>query len=103
MITVTNRILVKKGFGAKLAPAFTSGKELLNYEGFNKVEVNVCVENEEHDEMNVMMYWDAIENYEAWRYSEDFRNAHKRDGNSEFSPVLSNKVVISEIAAVLSK
>ena len=56
MITVTNRLQVKKGFGAKMAPAFTSGKSLLDFEGFQKVEVNVSTQYEEYDEMQVMMY-----------------------------------------------
>ena len=103
MFTVTNRILVKKGFGHKMAPAFTSGKELLNWEGFNKVEVNVSTQPEEHDEMNVMMYWDTLAHFEAWRNSDDFRNAHKRDSNgSGDSPVISNRVVISEIVTTLA-
>ena len=106
MFTVTNRILVKKGFGHKMAPAFTSGKSLLNWEGFNKVEVNVCTQPEDHDEMNVMMFWDTIENFEAWRNSDDFKNAHNREGSAgenPNSPVISSRIVISEIAAVLAK
>lgn len=42
-------------------------KELLNCAGLHKVEVNVCTEQKEHDEMNVMMYWDTLEHFEAWR------------------------------------
>lgn len=104
MITVTNRILVKKGFAHKMAPAFTSSEHLLNWEGFNKVEVNVCIEPEDHDEMNVMMFWDTVEQFKAWRASDDFKNVHRRgDNNSESSPVLGNRVVISEIAATLVK
>jgi len=63
MITVTNRFLVKKGFAHKMAPLFISDKNLLNWEGFNKVEVNVCSEPEDHDEMNVMMFWDTVEQF----------------------------------------
>lgn len=105
MISVTNRIQVKKGFGEKMAPAFTSGKALLEWDGFHKVEVNVSTQFEEYDEMQVMMYWDTKEQFEAWRNSDDFKNAHKRDGggNSEHSPVISNQIIIAEIASVLTK
>lgn len=105
MITVTNRILVKKGFGMKMAPAFTSGKSLLNWDGFHKVEVNVSTQDEAHDEMNVMMFWDSVAHFEAWRASDDFKNSHKREGNgnSENSPVIGSKIVIAEIASTLVK
>ncbi|MFJ3387609.1 heme oxygenase [Lysinibacillus sp. NPDC086135] len=108
MITVTNRILVKKGFAHKMAPLFISGKYLLHWEGFNKVEVNVCSEPEDHDEMNVMMFWDTVEQFKAWRESEDFKNVHRREEinnkeNSAPSPIIGNRVVISEIAATLVK
>ena len=33
--------------------------------------------------MQVMMYWDTKENFEAWRNSDDFKNAHKRDGGKD--------------------
>lgn len=104
MITVTNRIQVKKGFGKKMAPAFTSGKALLDFEGFQKVEVHVSTQYEEYDEMQVMMYWDTKEQFEVWRNSDAFKNAHKRDGGkSEHSPVLNSEIVIAELAAESSK
>ncbi|MFJ7667326.1 heme oxygenase [Lysinibacillus sp. NPDC097195] len=108
MITVTNRFLVKKGFAHKMAPLFTSDKNLLNWDGFTKVEVNICSEPEDHDEMNVMMFWDTIEQFKAWRESDDFMKLHRRErisdkDNSESSPIIGNRVVISEIAATLEK
>ncbi|POZ57321.1 Heme oxygenase (staphylobilin-producing) 1 [Lysinibacillus sphaericus] len=108
MITVTNRFLLKKGFAHKMAPLFTTDKTLLNWEGFHKVEVNICSEPENHDEMNVMMFWDTIEQFEAWRESDDFIKLHRRERiankeNSESSPIISNRIVISEIAASLVK
>ncbi|KOS68994.1 hypothetical protein AEA09_10860 [Lysinibacillus contaminans] len=108
MITVTNRFLIKKGFGQKMAPLFISDEALLNWEGFNKVEVNVCSEPEDHDEMNVMMFWDTIEHFNAWRVSDDFKKLHSREeaGNKEnsgSSPIISNRVVISELVATLVK
>ena len=101
MFTVANRLKVKKGFGVKMAPAFTSGKELVSFKGFVKVEVNVSTQKEEYDELNVMMYWETLEQFEAWRASDEFKNAHKRDANSSHgeSPVLSNEIVIAEIVA----
>lgn len=103
MYTVANRILVKKGMGHNMAPAFTSGRELTKFEGFQKVEVGVSSHNEEHDELNVVMYWDKLENFEAWRASDAFKKAHSRDsqGHGE-SPVISNKIVISEIITTLA-
>lgn len=105
MITVTNRIQVKKGLGEKMAPAFTSGKTLLDFDGFQKVEVNVSTQYEDYDEMQVMMYWDSKEQFEAWRNSDDFKNSHKRDesGSAEHSPVIKSELVIAEIVSVLTK
>ena len=101
MYTVANRLKLKKGFGAKMAPAFITGKELSSFEGFVKVEVNLSTQNEEFDELNVMMFWETLENFEAWRASDEFKNAHKREGNGSRgeSPVLSNEIVIAEIVA----
>ena len=104
MITVTNRLQVKKGFGAKMAPAFTSGKSLLDFRGFQKVEVNVSTQYDEYDEMQVMMYWDTKEQFEVWRNSDAFKNTHKREGgNSENSPVIKSEIVVAEIVSALTK
>lgn len=104
MFTVSNRIKVKKGFGAKMAPAFTSGEDLSTFEGFVKVEVNVSTTNEAYDELNVMTYWETLEQFETWRASDSFKNAHKRDGGADHgaSPVLSNEIVIAEILSTQS-
>jgi heme oxygenase (staphylobilin-producing) len=102
MYTVANRLKLKKGFGAKMAPAFITGKELSSFEGFVKVEVNLSTQNEEFDELNVMMFWETLENFEAWRASDEFHNMHKREvsGSKQGeSPVISNEVVIAEIVA----
>ena len=104
MITVTNRLQVKKGLGTKMAPAFTSGKALLDFEGFQKVEVNVSTQYDEYDEMQVMMYWDTKEQFEVWRNSDAFKNTHKRNGgDSEDSPVIKSEIIIAEIVSVLTK
>ncbi|MEO4052349.1 heme oxygenase [Solibacillus sp. CAU 1738] len=107
MITVTNRIQVKKGMAMKMAPNFTQPGPLQQYEGFHKVEVHVSTQFDEYDEMNVMMYWDSIEAFEVWRNSEDFKATHKRpsagDEPNPNSPLIKSLIVISEIASSISK
>lgn len=106
MIIVTNRIQVKPGFGAKMAPAFTKPGPLQQFEGFVKVEVLVSTENPEFDEMSVNMYWENKEVFEAWRSSDAFRAAHKRPepgseeaNKPENGPIIGSKLVISELAS----
>lgn len=99
MFSIANRLLVKKGFAQRMAPVFTSRPELPTFEGFIKIEVNLCTSNEEHDELNVMTYWETLENYKAWRNSDSFKAAHTREAMGDSSPVLSNQVVIAEIVA----
>ncbi|WP_203334616.1 heme oxygenase [Planococcus beigongshangi] len=104
MITVTNRIQVKKGFGMKMAPAFIKNEGLFEFDGFEKVEVNVSTQHEDYDEMQVMMYWNSKEQFDVWRNSDDFKNSHKRDGGGEGeSPVIKSELIVAEVAAVLSK
>ena len=103
MYTVANRFVMKKGMAHKFAPAFTSGKELTEFEGFHKVEASVSNINEEHDELNVVMYWESLENFESWRASDSFKKAHSRAGQgSGESPIISNQIVISEIVSTLT-
>ncbi|MED3660707.1 heme oxygenase [Ureibacillus sp. FSL K6-8385] len=102
MYTVTNRIKVKKGFAKKMAPRFTQPGPLLTFKGFRKVEVLVSEQFEDYDEMSVVMYWDTLEDFKAWRDSETFREAHKRPGNGGGeSPTIDNVVVIAEVASIL--
>ncbi|MBB5149974.1 heme oxygenase [Ureibacillus thermosphaericus] len=102
MYTVTNRIKVKKGLAKKMAPLFTQPGPLLTFKGFRKVEVLVSTQFEDYDEMNVVMYWDSLEEFEAWRASDAFKEAHKRpSGNSEEAPTLENVIVISEVVSTL--
>ncbi|MEK4229991.1 heme oxygenase [Solibacillus sp. FSL H8-0538] len=108
MITVTNRIHVKKGMGMKMAPAFVQPGPLQQFEGFHKVEVTVSTQFEEYDEMNVVMYWDSLEVFEVWRASDAFKAAHKRpsEGSGEpdpNSPVIKSQIIISEVAGSISK
>lgn len=103
MYTVTNRIRVKKGFAKKMAPRFTQPGPLQTFKGFQKVEVLVSEQFEDYDEMSVVTYWETLEDYEAWRNSEAFKEAHKRPKNPENSPTIDNVVVIAEVASSISK
>lgn len=109
MITVTNRIKVKKGMGAMMAPAFVKPGPLQQFEGFQKVEVLVSTQFEEYDEMSVVMYWDSKEQFAAWRESDAFKESHKRPEGSHGeqaqaeSPMLGSEIIIAEIAGSISK
>lgn len=106
MITVTNRIQVKKGMGEKMAPMFTQPGPLQEFEGFNKVEVLVSTQFEEYDEMQVIMYWDTQEQFEVWRASDAFKQSHKRSEGGEpdpNSPVIGSQIVIAKVAASITK
>ncbi len=104
MIVVTNRIKVKKGMAAALAPRFTRPSGLDTMEGFVRVEVLLTQGLEEHDEMNVNMYWEDMKHFEAWRNSDDFKASHKRpeptDGKQEESPMLGSEIITYEVASV---
>lgn len=106
MITVTNRIHVKKGMGEKMAPMFTQPGPLQQFEGFQKVEVQVSTQFEEYDEMNVVMYWETEEQFQAWRSSDAFKQAHKRPTNGEpdpNSPVISSQIIVAKLASAIAK
>ena len=106
MITVTNRINVKKGMGEKMAPMFAKPGPLQQFEGFHKVEVQVSTQFEEHDELNVVMYWDNEASFDVWRSSDAFKAAHKRPTNGEpdpNSPVLSSQIIVANLAATIAK
>lgn len=103
MIIVTNSIKTKKGFAAKMAPSFTKPSALQEMEGFVKVEVAIIEKPEDHDVMNVNMYWEEMDNFTAWRNSDLFKEAHKggKPGNGGESPILGSELIISEVASVL--
>lgn len=107
MITVTNRIKVKKGMAMKMAPNFVKPGPLQQFVGFEKVEVLVSTQFEEYDEMSVVMYWEKKENFEAWRESDAFKESHKRPasahGEKAESPMLGSQIVIAEVAGFVSK
>lgn len=106
MITVTNRIQVKKGMGEKMAPMFAKPGPLQTFEGFHRVEVLVSTQFEEYDEMSVVMYWENEQSFEVWRSSDAFQQAHKRPEGGEQdsnSPVIQSQIVVAKVAAEISK
>lgn len=106
MITVTNRIQLKKGMGEKMAPMFTQPGPLQEFDGFEKVEVLVSTQFEDYDEMQVIMYWQNEEGFKAWRESDAFKAAHKRPNNGEpdpNSPVIKSQIVIAKLVSSVAK
>ena len=108
MIIVTNRIRVKKGMGAAMAPGFTAPGPLDTSEGFVKVEVLLTQNLTDYDELNVNMYWENIEAFTAWRNSDAFKAAHKRpepgsEEASKESPIIESEIITYEVASVKEK
>ncbi|RKQ32926.1 heme oxygenase [Oceanobacillus halophilus] len=104
MFIVTNCIKTKKGFAEKMAPRFTKEGPLQEMKGFKKVEVTLTQNLPEHDEMRVNMYWESLEDFEAWKNSDIFKEAHKgsnSDQKTEESPIIDSEVTISKVASVL--
>lgn len=107
MVIVTNRIKTKVGFAEKMAPGFVRPSSLHEFEGFIKVEVAVTQGLTEYDELNVNMFWDSVENFNAWRNSDSFRESHKRPEpgseaekqEKENSPILGSEIIIQNIVA----
>lgn len=110
MIVVTNRIKVKKGMAAAMAPRFTAPGPLDTFEGFVKVEVWQTQNLTEYDELNVNMYWEDMDSFAAWRNSDAFKSAHKRpepgaeaENENKQSPVLGSEILTYEVAAVKNR
>ncbi|GIP29095.1 heme-degrading monooxygenase [Paenibacillus sp. J23TS9] len=108
MIVVTNRIKVKKGMGAVMAPSFTAPGPLDTSEGFVKVEVLLTQNITEYDELNVNMYWENIDSFTAWRNSDAFKSAHKRpepgsEAANKESPILGSEIITYEVASVKNR
>ncbi|MFX3636558.1 MAG: heme oxygenase [Candidatus Pristimantibacillus sp.] len=105
MVIVTNRIKVKKGMAAMMAPGFTAPGPLDITKGFVKVEVLLTQNLTDHDELNVNMYWETHEDFMAWRNSDAFKAAHKRPEpkpgeTPKESPILGSELITYEVAAV---
>lgn len=108
MIVVTNRIKVKKGMGAVMAPSFTAPGPLDTFEGFVKVEVLLTQNITEYDELHVNMYWETVDSFTAWRNSDAFKAAHKRpepgsEAENKESPILGSEIITYEVASVKEK
>jgi len=102
VIIVTNRIRMKSGFAAKMAPMFTRPGALQTMKGFVKVEVLMTKNLSEYDELNVNMYWNSMEDFNQWKSSDAFKEAHKGPANAvEDSPILESDIIISEVASTL--
>lgn len=109
MYIVTNRIKTKPGFAQKMAPNFTRPGALQKMEGFIKVEVTITqnLTESEYDELNVNMYWEDMDSFQAWRNSDAFREAHKKpepdsaEAQKE-SPLLGSEIVIAKVASILT-
>jgi heme oxygenase (staphylobilin-producing) len=106
MYIVTNRIKMKPGFAEKMAPNFTRPGALQQMEGFIKVEVTVTQNLEDYDELNVNMYWQELEHFEAWKKSDAFHQAHKRpeagsEESKKESPMLGSELVIAKVASTI--
>ncbi|MGF7045897.1 heme oxygenase (staphylobilin-producing) [Paenibacillus sp. DS2015] len=104
MIIVTNRIKVKKGMGAVMAPGFTAPGPLDSTKGIVKVEVLLTQNLPDYDELNVNMYWETQEDFTTWRNSDAFKAAHKRpepssDETPKESPIIGSEIITYDIAA----
>lgn len=102
MIIVTNRIKVKKGMGARMAPGFTAPGPLDSTPGIKKVEVLLTQNLEDYDELNVNMYWENLDAFTAWRNSDAFKSAHKKpdpDSKQE-SPIIGSEIITYEVASI---
>lgn len=106
MITVTNRFkIVKGGMAERMAPEFVKPTGLEEFKGFRGIEINISTQFEDYDEMNVMMYWDTKEDFDAWHVSDHFKKSHKRDKEAveadreqKQSPIIENQVIIAQVA-----
>ncbi|MBM6998208.1 heme oxygenase [Paenibacillus sp. DXFW5] len=104
MIVITNRIKVRKGMGAVMAPGFTASGPLDQTKGLVKVEV-LLAQHEDHDELNVNMHWETMEDFTAWRNSDSFKEAHKRPepgsgAEQKESPILDSQLITYEVASL---
>ncbi|EKN71667.1 heme-degrading monooxygenase IsdG [Neobacillus bataviensis LMG 21833] len=70
--------------------------------GFVKVQVLIAKNLSEYDELNVNMYWKTIEDFNRWKNSAAFKEAHTSSTDtSQDSPILGSEITISEIAPTL--
>src|SRR5690606_9651835 len=92
----------KKEFAVKIEPRITAPRSLHKLEGFRKVKVPI-VNHEDHDMMDVNMYWDTYESFEAWRNSDMFHHTHAEHGPpSGESSILGSEIITAKVAATTS-
>ncbi|MEH6943278.1 heme oxygenase [Bacillus sp. JJ722] len=108
MYIVTNRIKVKKGMGAMMAPRFTAPGPLDTFNGFVKVEVLLTQNLTDYDELSVNMYWENLDSFTAWRNSDAFKAAHKQpepgsEATKKESPIIVSELITYEVASVREK
>ena len=111
MYIVTNRIEVKKGFAEKMAPRFTSNPKLEEMPGFNRVEVSLIEDdNADTEEMYVTTWWDSEKDFENWKNSDAFKQAHQRSDKGaskseekKVSPFVGSNLVKSRVLTALGK
>ncbi|MFB6466374.1 heme oxygenase [Cytobacillus sp. Hz8] len=102
MLVVTNQIQTKLGFAEKMAPRFTRPGALLEMKGFVKVEVLITKNLTDYDELKVNMYWKTMEDFQHWKNSDAFKEAHKgSNAPGQESPILDSQIIISEVASTL--
>ncbi|PNZ46550.1 heme oxygenase [Staphylococcus simulans] len=107
MYIVTNQIEVKKGFAEKMAVRFTSNPQLKEMPGFHRVEVSLVEGGQKDTEfMHVSTWWASQDDFENWKNSDAFKQAHQRPKSSESnasseSPVVGNNVVKSRVLSSL--
>ncbi|OAB47291.1 heme oxygenase [Paenibacillus antarcticus] len=104
MIIVTNRMKVKKGMGAAMAPRFTAPGPLDSSKGMVKVEVLLTQNLPDYDELSVNTYWETQDDFTTWRNSDAFKASHKRpepspDAAPKESPIISNEIITYEVAS----
>jgi heme oxygenase (staphylobilin-producing) len=104
MIIVTNRIKVKKGMGAVMAPRFTAPGPLDSSKGIIKVEVLLTQNLPDYDELNVNTYWESQEDFNAWKDSDAFKTSHKRPEPTpgeapKESPILGSEIITYDVAS----
>lgn len=108
MYIVTNRIKVKKGMGATMAPRFTAPSPLDTFDGFVKVEVLLTQNLTDYDELSVNMYWENLDSFTEWRNSDAFKAAHKQpepgsEAAKKESPIIGSELITYEVASVREK
>lgn len=106
MYIVTNRIKMKKGYAEKMAPMFTQGGAIESLKGFIKIETWSVEGLEDVDQLYVNTWWETLEDFEAWKTSDAFKQAHARGSarkEAGESPMLGSELVIQKLQTHVGK